>query len=65
MNKCKDAFAIKSSKSNKITLVEKDLILQKNDDIAETFNNFSTSVVPNLNIPRYEDHFTNSDQTEN
>ena len=61
----KPLFSDKSSNSNKITLVEKDLILEKNDDIAETFNDFFTSVVSNLNIPRYQDPFTDSDQTEN
>ena len=60
-----DLFSDESSNSNKITLVEKDLILEKNDDIAETFNDFFTSVVSNLNIPRYQDSFTDSDQTEN
>ena len=45
--------------------MEKDLILEKNDDIVETFNDFFTSVVSNLNIPRYQDPFTDSDQTEN
>ena len=34
-------FSDKSSNSNKITLVERDLILEKNDDIAEAFNDFS------------------------
>ena len=61
----KPLFSDKSSNSNKITLVEKDLILEKNDDIAETFNDFFTSVVSNLNIPHYQDPFTDSDQTEN
>ena len=45
--------------------MEKDLILEKNDDIGETFNDFFTSVVSNLNILRYQDPFTDSDQTEN
>ena len=45
--------------------MEKDLILEKNDDIAETFNDFFTSVVSNLNIPRYQDPFADSEQTEN
>ena len=45
--------------------MEKDFILEKNDDIAETFNDFLTSAVSNLNIPRYQDPFTDSDQTEN
>ena len=34
-------------------LVEKDLILEKNDDIAKTFNDFFNSIVSKLNIPRY------------
>ena len=45
--------------------MEKDLILEKNNDIAETFNYVFTSVVSNLNIPHYQDPFINSDQTEN
>ena len=49
----KPLFSGKSSNCNKITLVEKDLILEKNVDIAETFNDFFTSVVSKLNIPRY------------
>ena len=61
----KPLFSDKSSNSNEITLVEKDLILEKNDDIAETFNDFFTSVVSNLNIPHYQDPFIDSDQTEN
>ena len=51
--------------SNKIPLVEKDLILEKNNDIAEIFNDFFTSVASNLNVPRYQDPFIDSDQTEN
>ena len=61
----KALFSDKSSNSNKITLVEKNLILEKNDDIPESFNDFFTSVVSNLNIPRYQDPFTESVQTEN
>ena len=49
----KPLFSGKSSNCNKITLVEKDLILQKNVDIAETFNDFFTSVVSKLNIQDY------------
>ena len=61
----KPLFSDKSSNSNRITLVEKDLILGKNDDIAETFNDSFTSVISNLNILPYQDPFTDSDQTEN
>ena len=41
--------------SNKITLVEDNSILKNNDKIAETFNNFFTSAVSNLNIPPFVD----------
>ena len=58
-------FSDKSSNSNKITLVEKDLILERNNDIAEIFNDFFTSVASNLNIPRYQDPFIDIYQTEN
>ena len=61
----KPIISDKSSNSNKVKLVDRDLILEKNDDIAETFNDFFTSVVSNLNIPRYQDPFTDSGQTEN
>ena len=44
--------------------MEKDLILKKDDDIEETFNDFFISVVSNLNIPRYQDSFIDSDKTE-
>ena len=42
-------------KENKITLVEDNSILENNDKIAETFNNFFTSAVSNLNIPPFVD----------
>ena len=45
--------------------MEKNLILEKNDDIWETFNDFFTIIVSNLNIPRYQDPLIDSDQTEN
>ena len=48
-----------------MALVEKDLIPEKNDDIAETFNDFFTSVLSKLNIPCYQDPFLDGDQTEN
>ena len=43
----------KNARSNKITLVEDNSILENNDKIAETFNNFFTSAVSNLNIPPF------------
>ena len=47
----KPLFTEKNTRSNKITLVEDNSILEKNDKIAETFNNFLTSAVANLNKP--------------
>ena len=41
----------KGSTHNKTTLV--DLILDKNDTVAETFDNFLINVVSNLNIPKF------------
>ena len=39
-------------------------ILEKNNDIAEKFHDYFTSVCSKFNIPRYQDSFTDSDQTE-
>ena len=41
----KPLFSEKGSTHNKITLVEQDLILDKNDNVAEVLNNFFTNVV--------------------
>ena len=57
-------FFDKSSNSNKITLVEKGSILQKNNDIAENFNDLLTSVVSKLDILRYQDPLIGSDQSD-
>ena len=56
-NILKPLFSDKSSK--------KDLILEKKDHIAETFNDFFISVASNLNILRYQGPLNDSDQTEN
>ena len=45
----KPHFSDKSSSFNKITLVEKNLIIYQNEEIAKTFNDFFTKVVSNLN----------------
>ena len=45
--------------------MKKDLILEKNDDIGETFNDFFTIIVSKLNIPRYQDPWIESDPTQN
>ena len=54
----------KNARSNKITLVEDNSILENNDKIAETFNNFLTSAVLNLNIPPFVDPSVEVDHTE-
>ena len=54
--KCvKPLFTEKNVRSNKITLVEDNSILENNDKIAETFNHFFTSAVLNLNILPFVD----------
>ena len=45
----------KNPRSNKITLVENESIIEEPYKIVETFNNFFISAVSNLNIPRYVD----------
>ena len=47
-----------------VTLVEDNSILENNDKIAETFNNFFTSAVSNLNIPPFVDPSVEIDHTE-
>ena len=51
----KPLFMEKNVRSNKITSVEDNSTLENNDKIAETFNNFFTSAVSNLNIPPFVD----------
>ena len=51
----KPFFSEKASTHNNIILVKQDLILDKNDNVAEVLNNFFTNVVSNLNIPKYHD----------
>ena len=45
----------KNTRSNKITLVEDNWLLENNDKIAKAFNNFFTSAVSNLNILPFMD----------
>ena len=54
----------KNARSNKITLVEDNSILENDDKIAETFNNFFTSAVSNLNIPLFVDPSMEIDHIE-
>ena len=36
----------------KITLIENEKIINNEEEIAETFNNFFSNIIPNLDIPR-------------
>ena len=45
-------------------MVEQDLILEKNDNVADVRNKFFINVVSNLNIPKYHDKSVNIDYTE-
>ena len=60
----KPLLSEKNARSNKITLVEDNSILENNDKIAETFNNFFTSAVSNLNIILFVDPSVEIDDIE-
>ena len=60
----KPLFTEENARSNKITLVEDNSILENNDKIAETFNNFLTSAVSNLNILPFVDPSVEIDNIE-
>ena len=60
----KPLLSEKNARSNKITLVEDNYILENNNKIAETFNNFFTSAISNLNIPPFEDPSVEIDHIE-
>ena len=60
----KPLLSEKNARSNKITLVEDNSILENNDKIAETFNNFFTSAVSNLNFPPLVDPSVEIDHSE-
>ena len=49
----KPLFSKKKSTHNKIKLVMQNLILDKNENVAEFLNNFFINVVSNLDIPKY------------
>ena len=46
----KPLFSEKTMSSDKITLIENDLIISKDQEVAETFNSFFSNAVKNLNI---------------
>ena len=60
----KPLFSEKGSTHNKITVVEQDLRLDKNDNVEEVLNNFFVNVVSNLNIPKYHDKSVNINHIE-
>ena len=51
----KPFFSDKGPMRQKISVIEKDKTLGNNKEISEIFNNFSSSIVAKLNIPKYED----------
>ena len=60
----KPLLSEKNARCNKITLIEDNSILGNNDKIAETFNNFFTSAVSNLNILPFVDPSVEIDHIE-
>ena len=54
----------KGSTHNKITLVQQDLILDKNDNVAEVLNKFFINIVSSLNFPKYHDKSVNMNHIE-
>ena len=51
----KPYFNDKGSNSRRITLLENDLILTDDKDIAKTMNNFFINITKNLNLKPYKD----------
>ena len=60
----KPLFSDKNSSFSKITLIENELLLNDDEKISSTLNDFFSNVVSNLNIPPYEDPSVNPDQFE-
>ena len=65
----KPLFSEKTMSSDKITLIENDLIISKDQEVTETFNSFFSNAVKNLNIDYYEhlsyDEYFLSNDTNN
>ena len=57
-------FSDKNSSFSKTTLIEKELLLNDDEKISSTLNDFFSNVVFNLNTPPYEDTSINPDQFE-
>ena len=60
----KPLFSDKSSSISKFILIENELLLNDDEKILSTLNDFFSNVVSNLNIPPYEDPSVNADQFE-
>ena len=60
----KPFFPDKGPMREKITLIENDEIIGNNKEISEIFNNFFSSIVAKLNIPKYEDLAVSSANSE-
>ena len=60
----KPFFFDKGPMRQKITLIENDEIIGNNKEISEIFNNFFSSIVAKLNIPKYKDLSVNSANSE-
>ena len=54
----------KNSSFSKITLIENELLLNDDEKISSTLNDFFSNVVSNLNIPPHEDPSVNPEQFE-
>ena len=60
----KPLFSDKNSSFSKIALIENELLLNDDEKISSTLNDFFSNVVSNLNIPPYEDPLVNPNQFE-
>ena len=60
----KPLFSDKSSSISKFILIENELLLNDDEKILSTLNDFFSNVVSNLNIPPYEDPSVNPEQFE-
>ena len=60
----KPSFSDKGPMRQKITLTENDEIIGNIKEISEIFNNFFSSIVAELNVPKYEDLLVNSASSE-
>ena len=61
----KPFFSDKNSSFSKFTLTENELLLNDDEKLSSTLNDFFSNVVYNLNIPPYEDLSVNLNQFEN